>query len=72
MRVVDYQKSTTTLPYQMIKGIGMVAGVFSLVVCILLIANNLSLKKTDPIHSPALLHWRRALAPWRKWLMSRF
>ena len=32
----------------------MVAGVFSLVVCALIIANNLSLKKTDPIHSPAL------------------
>ena len=54
MRVVEYQKSTATLPYQVIKGVGLVAGVFSLVVCILLIANNLSLKKTDPIHSPAL------------------
>ena len=54
MRVVEYQKSTTALPYQIIKGVGVVAGVFSLVVCILLIANNLSLKKTDPIHSPAL------------------
>ncbi|MCB1088408.1 MAG: PQQ-binding-like beta-propeller repeat protein, partial [Verrucomicrobiae bacterium] len=55
MRVVDYQKDTSTnLPYQLIRGVGMVAGVFSLVVCILIIANNLSVKKTDPIHSPAL------------------
>ena len=54
MRVVDYQKDTNELPYQLIKGVGMVAGIFSLIVCILLIANNLSLKKTDPIHSPAL------------------
>lgn len=56
MRVVDYHKDTNELPYQLIKGVGMVAGVFSLVICILLIANNLSLKKTDPIHSPALQH----------------
>ncbi len=54
MRVVEYEKSTTSLPYQLIKGAAMVSGVFALVVCALLIANNLSLKKTDPIHSPAL------------------
>ncbi len=42
------------MPYQLIKAAGMVSGVFALVVCALLIANNLSLKKTDPIHSPAL------------------
>ncbi len=55
MRVVEYKKSTATLSYRVIKGAGLVAGVFSLIVCGLLIANNLSLKKTDPIHSPALL-----------------
>ncbi|MFK5924534.1 MAG: PQQ-binding-like beta-propeller repeat protein [Verrucomicrobiota bacterium] len=54
MRVVEYEKSTQSLPYQLIKGAAMVSGVFALVVCALLIANNLSLKKTDPIHSPAL------------------
>ena len=54
MRIVEYQKQTTALPYQLIKSIGWVAGIFSLVVCALIIANNLSLKKTDPIHSPAL------------------
>lgn len=54
MRVVEYEKSTQSLPYQLIKGAAMVSGIFALVVCSLLIANNLSLKKTDPIHSPAL------------------
>ncbi|MCB1229837.1 MAG: PQQ-like beta-propeller repeat protein [Verrucomicrobiae bacterium] len=54
MRVVEYQKDTATLPYQLLKNVGKVAGVFSLIVCVLLIANNLSIKKTDPIHSPAL------------------
>jgi outer membrane protein assembly factor BamB len=54
MRVVEYEKETTSLAYQVIKGVGMVSGVFALVVCALLIANNLSIKKTDPIHSPAL------------------
>ena len=54
MRIIDYKKSTASLSYRVIKGAGMVAGVFSLIVCGLLIANNLSLKKTDPIHSPAL------------------
>lgn len=54
MRVVEYEKNTQSLPYQLIKGVAMVSGVFALLVCALLIANNLSLKKTDPIHSPAL------------------
>ena len=54
MRVVEYEKETSSLAYQVIKGAGMVAGVFALVVSALLIANNLSIKKTDPIHSPAL------------------
>ena len=54
MRIVEYQKDTTQPIYQLIKGVGMVAGVFSLIVCALMIANNLSLKKTDPIHSPGL------------------
>lgn len=54
MRVVEYQKSTESLTFQVVRGLGWVAGIFSLVVCILMIANNLSLKKTDPIHSPTL------------------
>ncbi len=54
MRVVEYEKETKSLAYQVTRGAGMVSGVFALVVCILLIANNLSIKKTDPIHSPAL------------------
>lgn len=54
MRVVEYRKNTESLSFQVVRGLGWVAGVFSLVVCILMIANNLSLKKTDPIHSPTL------------------
>jgi hypothetical protein len=54
MRVVDYEKETTTLTCQVLKGLGVVAGLLALVVCVLIIANNLSLKKADPIHSPAL------------------
>jgi outer membrane protein assembly factor BamB len=55
MRIVEYQKDTTSIPYRVIKGIGIIAGIFSLVVCLLMIANHLSLKRNDPIHSPALL-----------------
>ena len=55
MRVVEYPKSTTSLNYQVIRGLGIVAGIFSLIVCALMIANNLSLKRADPIHSPALM-----------------
>ena len=54
MRIVEYQKDTTALAYQVVRGAAWVSGTFSLVVCILIIANNLSLKKSDPIHSPAL------------------
>lgn len=54
MRVVEYQTETRSLPYQVIKGAAWVSGIFSLVVCILIIANNIRLKTTDPIHSPAL------------------
>ena len=42
MRVVEHEKETTVLAYRVIKGAGIVAGVFSLVVCALLIANNRS------------------------------
>lgn len=55
MRIVEYQKDTTSLNYRVLQGMGVVAGIFSLIVCALMIANNLSIKRTDPIHSPALL-----------------
>ena len=29
MRVVEYEKDTTELPYQLIKGVGTLAGIFS-------------------------------------------
>ena len=61
MRIVEYQKDTTSLNYRVLQGLGVVAAVFSLIVAALMIANNLSLKKTDPIHSPALLQLKNDL-----------
>ncbi len=55
MRIVEYEKDTTSVPYQVLKGVGIVAATFSLIVCVLMVANYLSLKRTDPIHAPALL-----------------
>ncbi len=54
MRVVEYAPNTESFTYRVIQGIGVIAAFFSLVVCALLIANNLSLKSADPIHSKAL------------------
>lgn len=54
MKIVVIQPDTKSVPYQVIRATGYVAAVFSLIVCILLIANNLSLRRLDPIHSPAL------------------
>jgi len=54
MRVVDYEKDTSSVTCQVLKGLGVVSGLLALVVCVLIIANNLSLKKSDPIHAPAL------------------
>lgn len=54
MRIVEYEKDTTSLTYRVLKGLGIVAGLFSAIVCVLMIANHLSLKHTDPVHSPAL------------------
>ena len=54
MRVVEYQKNTQFLAYQALWALGIVAALFSLVVCAFMIVNNLRLKATDPIHTPAL------------------
>jgi outer membrane protein assembly factor BamB len=54
MRIVVSEPDTKSAPYQVIRATGYVAAVFSLVVCILLIANNLNLRRLDPVHSPAL------------------
>ena len=55
MRIVEYEKDTTSVAYQVLKGLGIVAGIFSFVVCVLMAANQLNLNRADPIHSPALL-----------------
>ena len=52
--VVVLERDTKSVPYQVIRATGYIAAVFSLVVCVLLIANNVSLKRLDPVHSPAL------------------
>ena len=54
MRIVQRTKDKGALHVRLTKGLGVAAGIFSLVVCILMIANNLRLKATDPIHMPAL------------------
>lgn len=54
MRIVEYSKPTTTTAYRALWALGIVAGLFSLVVCAFMIANNLRLKASDPIHTPAL------------------
>ncbi|MFM1943673.1 MAG: hypothetical protein RI897_2655 [Verrucomicrobiota bacterium] len=54
MKIVVIEPDTKAAPYQVLRVTGYVAAVFSLVVTILLIANNLSLRRLDPIHSPAL------------------
>ena len=54
MRVVEQQKNTTSLAYRGLQYLAVIGGVFSFIICILLIANNLSLKSSDPIHLKAL------------------
>lgn len=54
MRIVEYQKTTQSVAYRALWALGVIAGIFSLVVCAFMIANNLRLKASDPIHAPAL------------------
>lgn len=54
MRIVEYQKPTQSVAYRALWALGVIAGLFSLVVCAFMIANNLRLKASDPIHAPAL------------------
>jgi len=54
MRVVEYQKNTQSVAYRTLWALGVIAGLFSVVVCAFMIANNLRLKANDPIHTPAL------------------
>lgn len=54
MKIVVLERDTKSVPYQVIRATGYIAAVFSLVVCVLMIANNVSLKRLDPVHSPAL------------------
>ncbi len=54
MRIVVIEPGTKSAPYQVLRVTGYVAAVFSLLVCVLMIANNVSVTRLDPVHSPAL------------------
>ncbi len=54
MRIVQYQKNTQTPVYRALWTLGVIGAVFTVVVAAFLIANNLRIRSTDPIHSPAL------------------
>lgn len=54
MKIVVIQPDTSSTPYQVLRVTGYVAAIFSLIVCILLIANHVSITRLDPVHSPAL------------------
>ena len=54
MRVVEYEKNVNSSPYRVIKSLGVIGAVFSVVVCAMIIANNLTLRSSDPVHSKAL------------------
>jgi len=54
MRVVEYQRNTQSVAYRSLWALGVIAGLFSLVVCAFMIANNLRLQASDPIRTPAL------------------
>ena len=54
MRVVQHLKRTELVAYRALWALGAVAGLFALVVGAFMIANNLRLKSSDPIHTPAL------------------
>lgn len=61
MRVVEYRKNTQSLAYRSLWALGAIAGLFSLVVCAMMIANHLRLKASDPVHTPALERMLRDL-----------
>ncbi len=54
MRVVEQEKNTTSIAYRGLQALAVIGGVFSFVICILLIVNNLSIRSSDPIHLKAL------------------
>ena len=54
MRVVEYEKVTHSISYRTTFVLGIIGAFFSIVICALIIANNLSLKSSDPIHSKGL------------------
>ncbi len=61
MKIVVIEPETKAVPYQVLRVTGYVAAIFSLVVCILLIANNVSVSRLDPANSPALARLREQL-----------
>lgn len=55
MRVVEYEKSTTAVAYRWMNGVAIVSAAIAGVILLLILGNHLMLKRSDPIHAPALL-----------------
>lgn len=54
MKIVVIDRPTNKAPYQVLRMVGYVAAVFSLAVCLLMMANTFNVKRLDPMYSPAL------------------
>lgn len=55
MRVVEYEKSTTAVPYRWMNGVAIASAALATIILLLMVGNHLMLKHSDPIHAPALL-----------------
>lgn len=55
MRIVEYEKNTTSVTYRWLNGVAIAAATISFAILFLMIGNHLLVKRADPIHSPALL-----------------
>ena len=54
MRVVEFEKKAATPKFWVVLGTGAAAGVAAVVMCVLLIINNVQLRRADPMNTPAL------------------
>lgn len=55
MRVVEYEKSTTAVAYRWMNAVAIASSALAAIILLLIVSNHLLLKRTDPIHAPALL-----------------
>jgi len=54
MKIADRKPKEKTTIYLLAKSMAIVAGVFTFLVCVLMISNHFRMAKIDPIHSPSL------------------